>query len=147
MVSNLEATGKANLMTSTDTNVTTPKTVKITNQNADLPFSKSALNTAAKDLHVVPFAISNNISVMRKSSESTFRTGKVLFGMDLNVCISMSTNVYKILKTTITFCFFSAVRTLTVITSASVNCQCSVKFGFCDRTPATSQHYEHTSKP
>lgn len=91
MVSNLEATGKPNLMANTDTNLTTPKTMQLTNQNADLPFSKPASDTAtsAKNLHVAPFAISNSDSATRKSSESTFKTGTFLFVVDLNVYIDI----------------------------------------------------------
>lgn len=110
MLSNLEATGKPNLMANADTNLTTPKTMQLTNQNADLPFSKSASDTAtsAKNLHVAPLPISNNISATRKSSESTFRTGKFLFVVDLNVHIYI--DIYQCLQdsqTTITLYSFS----------------------------------------
>lgn len=149
VVSNLEGTGKSNLMASTDTNLATPKTVQITNQNADLPFSKSASDTAtsAKNLLVAPFAIPNNTSSTRKSSESTFRTGKILFVVDFNVYIYISIYVYEILKPRLLSISSHTDRTLNVITSAPVNGQCSIKFGIHDRTPATSQHYDHPSKP
>ncbi|KAF4072994.1 hypothetical protein AMELA_G00253700 [Ameiurus melas] len=80
MISNLEATGKPNLMANADTNLMTTQTVQLTNQNAELPFSKSASDTAtsAKNLHLAPLAISNNISATRKSSETTFRTERLL---------------------------------------------------------------------
>lgn len=98
MASNLEATGKPNLTTSTDTELTTPQTVPITDQNADLTFSKSASDaaTSTTNLHVAPFAISSNASATRKSSESTFRTGEFLFVVDTNAYILLLTKVYKI---------------------------------------------------
>lgn len=137
MVSNVESTGKPNLMGSTDTNLTAHKTMQITNQVADQPFSKSAADTApsAKNLQVGPFAISNNVSTSRKSSESTFRTGKFLFVVDY---ILISTNVYEILKAQLHSISSVTVRTLTVITSDPVNSHCSIKLGIHDRTPATS---------
>ncbi|MCJ8748540.1 hypothetical protein PDJAM_G00165940 [Pangasius djambal] len=95
MVSNLEATGKPNLMANTDTKVTTPKTVQLTNQNADLPFSKSASDTttSAKNLHVAPFAIPNNVIATTKSSESTFRTERLLSSQVLRSTVNVQTSL------------------------------------------------------
>lgn len=91
IVNNLEARGKPNLMANTDGNLMTPKTVQLTNQNADLPFSKPASDTATstKNLHVAPFAISNSDNATRKSSESTFKTGMFLFVVDVNAYIDI----------------------------------------------------------
>ncbi|KAB5522407.1 hypothetical protein PHYPO_G00159190 [Pangasianodon hypophthalmus] len=95
MVSNLEATGKPNLMANTDTNLTTPKTMQLTNQNADLPFSKSASDTTtcAKNLHVAPFAIPNNVIATTKSSESTFRTERLLSSQVLRSTVNVQTSL------------------------------------------------------
>lgn len=86
-IGNLEATGKPNLMADTDTGLKTPQNGQLTKQNADLSFSKSALDTATsgKNPQVAPLAVSNYINVTRKSSESTFRTGTFLYVGDLNV--------------------------------------------------------------
>ncbi|MCI4394347.1 hypothetical protein PGIGA_G00167550 [Pangasianodon gigas] len=95
MVSNLEVTGKPNLMANTDTTLTTPKTVQLTNQNADLPFSKSASDTttSAKNLHVAPFAIPNNVIATTKSSESTFRTERLLSSQVLRSTVNVQTSL------------------------------------------------------
>lgn len=126
MICNLESTGKPDL------DLTSPKSP---NQNADLTFNKSDTFTPATSLQLGPFATSNNLSAIRKSSESTFRTGKFLFVLDLNS------------ETTIIFISFLPIRALTVITSAQVNSHRSIKLTIHSRTPATSQHYEHPSKP
>lgn len=86
MVSNLEVTGKPNLMSDKDTNVMTAQSGQLTKQNADLSFSKSALNTVTSGKNL-QMDVSNNVSATRKFSESTFRTGKFLFVFDLNVYI------------------------------------------------------------
>ncbi|KAK2816272.1 hypothetical protein Q7C36_022543 [Tachysurus vachellii] len=77
MVRNLEVTGKPNLMSDKDTDVTTAQSGQLTKQNADLSFSKSALDTitSGKNLQM---DVSNNVSATRKFSESTFRTERLL---------------------------------------------------------------------
>ncbi|XP_058239937.1 smoothelin-like isoform X1 [Hemibagrus wyckioides] len=79
-IGNLEATGKPNLMADTDTGLMTPQNGQLTQQNADLSFSKTVLDTATarKNPQVTPLAVSNNVNVTRKSSESTFRTERLL---------------------------------------------------------------------
>ncbi|XP_060768356.1 mucin-2-like isoform X3 [Neoarius graeffei] len=95
IVNNLEARGKPNLMANTDGNLMTPKTVQLTNQNADLPFSKPASDTATstKNLHVAPFAISNSDNATRKSSESTFKTERLLSSQVLRSTVNVQSSL------------------------------------------------------
>ncbi|XP_046695793.1 flocculation protein FLO11-like [Silurus meridionalis] len=94
MVSSLETTGKQNLLVNTDI-MTTPKIKQLTNQNADLPFSQLALDTAmsAKNHHVAPLAILENNSTTIKSSESTLRTERLLSSQVLQSKVNIQSSL------------------------------------------------------
>ncbi|KAF5903168.1 smoothelin-like protein 2, partial [Clarias magur] len=92
---NLEAKAKPNQIANTDTNLITSQIRQLTNQNADLTYSKSGSETptSAKNLHVAPFAVSSKVGASRKSSESVFRTERLLSSQVLRSTVTIQSSL------------------------------------------------------
>ncbi|TSL28156.1 Smoothelin-like protein 2 [Bagarius yarrelli] len=101
-VNNLKAIGKkTNLMADTDTELTSPTTDHSMEQFIDLPFSKSVpdTDTSGKNLDKAPARVSNNIGAKGNSSESTFKTERLLSSQVLRSTVKVQSSLGSMTET------------------------------------------------